>query len=190
MTLQAVEWDDKNTDTLKTMWARGASASVIAAQIPYCTRSAVLGKVSRLKLQPRRPDNARAATQGIERTTVSKGPPGPPRALGLRKERPSRIASSIFGSFTHAKPDPQPIPDTDPSDGKGITMIELTKSTCRWPKGSPGEPDFLFCGEAGANLEERRPYCPFHSRIAVDHAGTARSARRSRVSEEQPQQNF
>jgi GcrA cell cycle regulator len=181
MMLQAVDWNDANIAKLKRLWTAGQSASQIAAAIPYASRSAVLGKVSRLKLAPRRDHNARAATQPVERINLGhERRPRAPQVSPPRKDKPSRIASSIFGNFTHAKPDAAPIPDTDPSDGKGITMLELTNRTCRWPKGDPLEPDFLFCGEAGADLEERRPYCSYHSRKAVDRAGTRRSTHRLR----------
>lgn len=187
-----VEWDDANVATLKKMWSAGATASIIAAAIPYASRSAVLGKVSRLKLQPRMDRNARAATQGVERTTVARSPGVPSRSTPFRppaKEKPSRIASSIFGNFTHAKPEPVAMP-TEAPDGKGIPLIELRDNSCRWPKGDPAEPGFLFCGDPTANLKDGRPYCPFHSRKATDRAGTMRSERGSQAAEETARVNF
>jgi len=48
--------------------------------------------------------------------------------------------------------------------GPGISILELTGRTCRWPIGEPGEPGFCFCG-AEAPLEE--PYCRGHAKLAT-----------------------
>lgn len=170
----SIDWNDENISTLKKMWGSGHSATQIAAEIPYASRSAVLGKVSRLKLAPRRETNARAATQAVDKINPGweRGRPRAPAPAAIpRKEKPSRIASSIFGNFTHAKPDPEPIPDTDPSDGRGIGLLELRNHTCRWPKGNPAHADFLYCGDPSANLKDGRPYCPFHTLKSVDRNG-------------------
>jgi len=44
-------WDDQRVDVLTKMWAEGHSATQIALALG-CSRSAVIGKVSRLKLPP------------------------------------------------------------------------------------------------------------------------------------------
>lgn len=48
-------------------------------------------------------------------------------------------------------------------DGTGIKLIDLDSSTCRWPRGMPGDPDFEFCG--GYALKDM-PYCAHHTRMA------------------------
>jgi hypothetical protein len=48
-------------------------------------------------------------------------------------------------------------------DWLGLTIFELTNKTCRWPS---GQGPYFFCGAPQADLEERRPYCPYHDRIA------------------------
>lgn len=187
--MSSIEWNDANISTLKKMWSSGHSASQIAAEIPHCTRSAVLGKVSRLKLKPRMAHNARAAAQGVERTTVARdgGATRSARIVALRP-KPSRITSSLGGAFApNPATPPPPLPTSDPSDGKGITMMQLTGATCRWPKGDPLQDGFLYCGDPSANLKDGQPYCPFHTRKATDRAGMRRShARELR----QPQVNF
>gem|GEM_PF-6049486 len=45
-----VDWSEANLTTLRTMWSDGYSCSVISAKIPNSTRSAIIGKVHRLKL--------------------------------------------------------------------------------------------------------------------------------------------
>jgi len=45
-------WTSERIDELKSLWATGASAAIIAGEM-QTTRNAVLGKVHRLKLNPR-----------------------------------------------------------------------------------------------------------------------------------------
>lgn len=67
----------------------------------------------------------------------------------------------------HPKPKQLDISRHDtPADGAGVSLLELTNCTCRWPKGTPGEPDFTFCGHPSADLSEGRPYCAEHTRRA------------------------
>lgn len=58
----------------------------------------------------------------------------------------------------------------DPPRRRGISLLELTNDTCRWPHGEPGRPGFFFCGEPGADLESGRPYCARHARRAYSRA--------------------
>ena len=48
-----MSWDDQRVETLKRMWAEGASASQIAKELGGVTRNAVIGKVHRLGLSNR-----------------------------------------------------------------------------------------------------------------------------------------
>ena len=48
-----MSWTDERVDTLKRMWAEGASASQIAKELGQVTRNAVIGKVHRLGLSNR-----------------------------------------------------------------------------------------------------------------------------------------
>ncbi len=41
----------------------------------------------------------------------------------------------------------------------GVTLFELTEESCRWPIGTPGQSNFFFCGDLGADLMHGRPYC-------------------------------
>lgn len=46
-------------------------------------------------------------------------------------------------------------------------LMDLTNTTCRWPLGDVGKPDFRFCG-GPANLESGQPYCETHSALAYN----------------------
>lgn len=47
--------------------------------------------------------------------------------------------------------------------GKGVNMIDLDASMCRWPNGDPKEENFNFCGCAAM---VGLPYCEVHARAA------------------------
>ena len=183
---QIVEWDDANITKLKLMWDAGKSASEIASAIPFCTRSAVLGKASRLKLAPRSERNMRAIEQPVQKTVQSV----------LDSERLKRIASKPAKAvepppskhFAGNIVDQIKINATEPEvstrlqqpgDSNGIPLLELTNNTCRWPMGDPLEDGFLFCGETAANLEEHRPYCPFHTAKSIASSRSPREFERS-----------
>lgn len=53
---------------------------------------------------------------------------------------------------------------------RGISLLELTNETCRFPSGKPGTRSFFFCGAPGADLEGGRPYCALHARRAYSSA--------------------
>jgi GcrA cell cycle regulator len=55
--------------------------------------------------------------------------------------------------------DEAPIAPTADADRKGVTLFDLTPSSCRWPVGHPGSSGFFFCGAPGADVEHRQPYC-------------------------------
>ena len=48
-----MSWTDERIDRLKSMWAKGATASQIADELGGVSRNAVIGKAHRLGLQSR-----------------------------------------------------------------------------------------------------------------------------------------
>jgi GcrA cell cycle regulator len=59
---------------------------------------------------------------------------------------------------------------------RGKTLMELTNTSCRWPIGNPGAPNFHFCGAPGADLERGIAYCARHTRRAYCDAVIANQA--------------
>ena len=52
--------------------------------------------------------------------------------------------------------------DQDPIDG-GLTVVDLTASSCRWPSGNPRDlATFRYCGEPAHG----GPYCEHHADLA------------------------
>lgn len=165
------DWNDEHVATLRRLWDAGLSATEIARELRVYSRSAILGKVNRLKLAPRRIDNAR-------------------HPVGAPKPAPAAVrhASTVFTKTAPSEQKPRRNPSSniveavkiaasepglsakleEPSDGRGVKFIDLENHHCRWPKGDPRNEDFMFCGETTADLKEDRPYCPFHTLKSID----------------------
>jgi GcrA cell cycle regulator len=138
-------WTRERIALLKQLWADGEIATAIAARLRM-SRSAVLGKVFRLRLRP-----GGNATKASARSNA--------KILNRRHKRRLPIKH-------RAKP---AVPAMTP----GKTLFELTNDSCRWPHGQPGTKAFHFCGAPGADLEGGRPYCERHARRAyVGHRRT------------------
>jgi len=141
-------WTKERVDLIKALWAEGKTATAIAASLGGTSRSAVLGKVFRLRLTP-----ADAAV-----TAQSPQHPAPPGHR--RRGRPPGIKQQ---KTVRKKQNEQP---PAPSKSRGLSLFELTNETCRWPHGRPGTKAFHFCGAAGADIEGGIPYCGEHMRRA------------------------
>ena len=156
-------WTVERTDTLKAEWLAGTSASKIAAKLGGISRSGVIGKAHRLKL------NARPIG----------GPSGPrpkkERTRSVAQRRPLQPRFAPFYRILEAAGEPDAIPEP-PIDDLAIpahqrrSLLELNATTCRWPIGTPGTKEFFFCGGPAV---QGCPYCTGHCRIAYQ-AGTAR----------------
>jgi GcrA cell cycle regulator len=139
-------WTKERVATLKRLWAEGASASVISKKLGGISRSAVLGKIFRLRLggaqKPAKAPGPKAKTGGAK--------PGParPKDQPLRR-RSGKTQDAIASRATTHK-----------------SLLELTNTCCRWPHGRPGAKNFSFCGAPGADVESGVPYCALHMQRA------------------------
>ena len=142
-------WTKERITTLERLWAQGKSAGTIAKALGGVSRSAVLGKIFRLRLGDA-PASAKAAKQTARK----------PRA----EHRPARRR----GVELAAPPARAP---------RRKSLFELTNQCCRWPHGQPGSKNFFFCGAPGADVESGVPYCAVHMKRAYvvlpDNTGTA-----------------
>lgn len=143
-------WTDKAVEDLKTLWARGLSASQIAGQLGAVSRNAVIGKAHRLGLAGRaRPERQAVAAKHQHRTRHRSKAKAPPM-----NKREKSLADLLTA---------EPLPPKEVTDIARKTFAELESTDCRWPVGEPGEPGFGFCGcKASAGL----PYCQDHARRA------------------------
>ena len=142
-------WTDTRVETLTTLWQAGYSGSLIGIELGL-TRSAVIGKVQRLRLPGRT-------------TLVSRRPP---RAQPLLKAKPrSKSKKTPTSPRRSARPKPKPRrtgppPELGPAPEALVTVLTLTPANCNWPEGDPKRPGFHFCGR---DKPHDRPYCPHHA---------------------------
>jgi len=129
--------------TFRALHRGGGSFVEIAAQMSAIfqleiSRNACIGKARRLELPMRKDAGSRK--------------PLPEPAKPVVIPRPVQVAAPI--------PPPEPAP-VEPEEG--LSIYQLTSTTCRWPLGKVDDrPPFRFCGEA-APIEE--PYCAKHHAI-------------------------
>ncbi len=140
-------WTAERIDLLKRLWAEGETAAVIAARLGGMSRSAVLGKIFRLRLGE---DGPGANAQAKQTSTAAVGntrsiAPARRRRSGERKQR-SQSAPAAGRQYK--------------------ALLELTNKTCRWPHGRPGTDSFFFRGAPEADLGRGIPYCARHMRRA------------------------
>src|SRR5262245_30739616 len=152
MPLACTPWSDEKVEELKRLWAEGLSGTDIAKALgAEFTRCAVLGKVMRLGLQPRKSAEFKPgpppAARGFLRRAVfprSGSSPGRGRGQGAGKEK--RVLQPV---------EPEPVP----SRPRRLPLLELADDHCRWPIGDPRGKRFYFCA---ADRADGVPYCPFH----------------------------
>lgn len=160
-------WGDGQVAMLKRLWAEGNSAQVIAARLGNgTTRSAVIGKVARLRGKGE--IRVRAADQDVRslRIHVPQKPSKPPTrnwSMDAPNGAQPRLAPV---PQLRSKPIAAPPIAREPTlmpDGGRLTVLHLSDKTCRWPIGDVGSPDFCFCGN---RPETGPPYCDYHTRVA------------------------
>jgi len=133
-------WSDDEVNLLKTLWANGETAHAIAAKLGGMSRSAVLGKIFRLRLPA-----AASKTPAVQ--AAAAGGAGEPLNRRRRSFRPAQ-------------------PPKAREERRAKTLFELTNTCCRWPYRRPGTEMYFFCAAAGADLAGGVPYCARHMKRA------------------------
>ncbi|RWO23332.1 GcrA family cell cycle regulator [Mesorhizobium sp.] len=163
----------------------GLTALAIANKFVNCTRSAVIGRLHRLKLKlnngeprPSGPGRkpaaggavkstalkaapARRVSKLVQQTSSWRGANNPP-ATDFKARAERRAASPGLPAHLVAGEARRPIEAAVPIS-LNLKLVELTEHTCKWPVGDPQAADFGFCGNGAA---ETGPYCKYHARIA------------------------
>jgi GcrA cell cycle regulator len=149
-------------DKLKAYFVGGFSASQIANKLsldfPHrgtvFTRNAIIGKIHRLDLKRGGGDRR---SEGATQAKIAEW--GRPRSAAAIKGPRAKPASKPKA----AKP-PEPVvePEETLPEGQGVTIMQLTDTTCRWPCGDPATEAFRFCGKPGADMIVGQPYCAGH----------------------------
>ncbi len=152
-----MEWTESRITTLTTLWQAGQSASQVARQLGGVSRSAVIGKVHRLRLTGRAlPARPRAeAAPRASRTA---------RATSPAKERANRLStversSHVINLRGYLPASPSRLRELTPT----ATILTLDPSSCRWPIGDPRDDDFGYCGRPRPAMTT---YCDCHAQVA------------------------
>jgi GcrA cell cycle regulator len=141
--MEANPWTDDGVALLRQLWTEGATAAAIGQRLGGLSRSAVLGKIFRMRL--RGEGDATSNNSALPEQTAS-APNTPTRR---RKQQPR-----------------QRIVPPPPAPAGRLTLLELTNESCRWPSGRSRR--FFFCGVAEADVQNGIPYCPRHMRRAYN----------------------
>ena len=107
-------------------------------------------KVEPKKVAPKkaeRPEKPKAKAVALPKKATSPAPKAP--AKGAQKKS-VLIPQSRRELFTK---------HTNQSKHKGVSLVDLKATSCRWPLGDPNDPDFSFCGK---EVVPGKPYCATH----------------------------
>ncbi len=141
-----MEWNEDTIARIRALWDEGLSTAEIGRRMGV-TKNAVVGKAHRLNL-PARPSP-------IQRTAGEKKP---------RRSAPRRITGPTLPALHSAASSPLPF-------RPAVVLRPVTSqprpagrvTSCCWPLGEPGKPDFRFCGDP---TMPAKPYCEEHVALA------------------------
>jgi GcrA cell cycle regulator len=142
-------WTKERIALLKRLWVQGETATAIAVALGGLSRSAVLGKIFRLRLAP-----AKQATTQNPKTKRKDNRQRGEAARAAQPDAPRRQRTA------KTKPKARPTSLTHK------TLLELTNNCCRWPYERTRRAGYFFCGAAGADVARGIPYCAEHMRRA------------------------
>lgn len=152
-------WTDERVAILKELYAKGDTHGEIAIALGGgVTRNAVIGKVRRLGLAPRKaPVTEPKQTGPRTRIHAARKPntKGQPKATAITHRLET---APVF------KVEPMPVEDLAGVDtSRLIGLLALTEHTCKWPLGDPLLAGFGFCGEPS---KDGSSYCHEHHAVA------------------------
>jgi hypothetical protein len=134
-------WLQKDIQKLLELWLTH-SATQIGAKLGR-TRSAVCGKIGRLRKTRAAPAEYTGGKAYVEQPRRRRPPP-PHKRISKPMEKPQ------------ARP-------TDHLAMRPCLLYELDGARCKWPLGPIDQISTLYCG---GTTFERSPYCPHHFKIA------------------------
>jgi GcrA cell cycle regulator len=172
-------WTEHRIAFLKKAWNDdGLSAKQIAESPAFegsgLTRSSILGKIHRMKLQTR-------STSSRPRASAPRGPKSVAPSVAARAvATKTKSRTFAFGSG----PDGYVAKPAEPYVESGEELVipvaerktlqDLEAGDCRWPINDPRAADFHFCARPKV---PGLPYCPHHSAKAYQVPHVIRRAR-------------
>ncbi len=142
-----MEWNEETVARIRALWAEGHSTAEIGRRMGI-SKNAVVGKAHRLNLPARpspirrTPGEKKASRPRVRRIT---GPTLPALQSVQRQPITASRAPVLL----------RPVPAQPRPVGR--------VSSCCWPLGEPGTPEFRFCGDPTVPA---KPYCEEHVAIA------------------------
>jgi len=124
-----MDWTEEAINQLRQMWAEGKSTGEIG-KILGVSKNAVVGKAHRLGLESRPSPIKRCGNAEVGKSESK--PKSKPKETAENKKEKKK---------------------------EGVSLLELTSHTCRWPIGDPKDPDFHFCGQ---EVMSGKNYCEKH----------------------------
>lgn len=151
------DWTDDRIERLKTLHAKGYSASQIAKDLRQTTRSAVLGKLHRIGLAGR----PTASSPRKPKAPPVKRAPGQSAGLNFQTRKFKVMGNTTVVAESKPRPSLSPIPASNDVPGLA-TSLTLGPHMCKWPIGDPRDEGFTFCGQRRGE----GPYCEPHAERA------------------------
>jgi GcrA cell cycle regulator len=202
-----MSWTDERVETLKRMWAEGASASQIAKELGQVTRNAVIGKVHRLGLSNRvvpggRSEEEAEAVEDAAPVQAAPPPPEPePEPEAVPEEAPRIETAPEDDEDEEAEtpipyrrqiiPAGQPLPpqpsanEISPEAQAAALAVEqsarrltLMELTERTCKWPVGDPATPNFWFCGLPVQQGKPYCEAHVGVAFQPMSARRDRRR------------
>ena len=165
-------WPEARVKRMLALKAQGKSSAQIAKALGKgTTRSAVIGKLHRLKLAGKLD-----APYKVEK-------PKPDPAVAKVKRVLARQHRASYGFGAAAAPSlstpPRKIEATeydaiDPKTPGLLRMMDLKRHHCRWPLNNAAGGEYYFCGDTKA---PGRPYCSAHVAAAYCKPGVRQHAK-------------
>lgn len=139
------DWTEERIERLKVLWKDGLTFGEIAVQMGGVTRSAVIGKVSRLDLEKRAVGIAPANAKPFANKAMPAPKKGAPVLAMVAPGNGSDLISQPAAARTW----------------RGNALP--SKHQCRWPIGDPSRAGFTFCDRFALVA---KPYCEVHCEAA------------------------
>lgn len=170
-------WTEERRRMARKLWLEGLSAAAIGGDI---SRNAVIGFISRERLQRREKAPARPQLERPISRPAKIAPPAPGPVRGTLSASGEGVRVTVHGgrptceAVERARADLQPrsLPRRLPAVSQGargpVSLSDIEQGQCRWPIGEPADEAFRFCGVEAVLLPggRFRSYCAAHCAVA------------------------
>ena len=154
-------WTPELIKDLKKLWKKGLTTGEIGRLIGM-SKNAVVGKAHRLGLESR-PSPIRREKVEVPKVKKSTAPVWKHVVSMEKQEKESQAVQLNTDKLSK--------PSKKNGKVKGVKLVDLKPTSCRWPEGDPKDPDFHFCGKEAL---PGKSYCEEHSQVAYSGVFKAR----------------